>query len=130
MSNYDSFGVLSVVAFFALLLLVGGYNAAGAFANEHDEICTVTSMDRGADSKGNSNYRVYTQECGVLANQDSWLRGKVDSADVWGRIHQGQQYKFRVVGFRFGLFSTFPNILSAEAVIPAGDGVVHAKAAL
>jgi hypothetical protein len=79
-----------------------------AHHNPRTEECTVTEKDRGGE---NGSYRVYTEECGVLANQDSMWLGKYDSADVWAQIEPGQTYTFRIVGWRNEFFSNFPNIV-------------------
>lgn len=80
------------------------------FANHNERVitCHVTEKDRGGD---NGSYRVYTEDCGTLANRDQWFRGKTNSADVWNEIKPGQTQRFHVVGWRFELFSDFPNVL-------------------
>lgn len=85
---------------------------AQAHYNDRHITCTVVDKDRGANDGG---YRIYTKQCGVLADSDSWFRGKTNSADIWAQIHVGETYRFHVVGWRFGLTSDFPNILSVEA---------------
>lgn len=88
-------------------------------ANYHDHIgtCTVTDKDRGADHKGNSHYRVYTEQCGVLANEDQFLAAKTNSADVWSQIKVGHTYRFRIVGGRFSPLSMFPNIVEVQGEV-------------
>jgi hypothetical protein len=85
-------------------------------ANDHVATCTVQNMDRGATSDGSSNYRVYTRECGVLADEDSpiWY-GKTNSADVWGQLQPGHVYQLHVAGVRWSLASWFPNIIGVQA---------------
>lgn len=121
MSNYnrirrstDSAPFLAAAALILFSLAAAGYQFAGAFANEHTATCTVTSMDRGAGRDDASHYRVYTEDCGVLVDDDSWLRGKVNSADLWAQIRPGQRYEFKIAGFRFPLASQFPNILAVQ----------------
>lgn len=76
--------------------------------------CTVTKADRTMNSKGQSNTRVYTDDCGVLAVQDDMLRGHFNSADVYGAIHDGERMTFHTVGWRFDFGSVFPNIIDAK----------------
>ncbi len=76
--------------------------------------CTVTDKDRGSNGGG---YRIYTEECGTLGNQDSLWRGKFDSADFQGRIQIGNTYEFELAGPRFGLFSWFPNVYAVVPVV-------------
>ncbi|ASU81538.1 hypothetical protein CDO52_00905 [Nocardiopsis gilva YIM 90087] len=87
-----------------------------AHYNERHVECTVTNKDRGGDD---GSYRIYTEQCGVLANTDSLWHAKWDSADVWQGIEPGQTYRFHVVGWRFGFFSHFPNVLDVEDAAPA-----------
>lgn len=83
------------------------------YSNDRWITCTVTSKDRGADD---GSYRVYTSNCGQLANEDSWLRGKVNSADVWQQIPEKGTVRLHVAGVRSGFFSQFPNIFAVEPV--------------
>lgn len=102
-----SVALLSVIAATGITVAWGS-----SHYNERVITCHVEDKDRGGD-KG--SYRVYTTDCGTLANKDSWLRGKTNSADVWADIHPGQDQRLRVVGWRFGLLSQFPNVLAVEA---------------
>ena len=106
-----------VAAGLGLVLLAGGCDVYVSNAyGDRWRTCTVESKDRGADHDGNSHYRIYTKDCGVLGDGDSWFRGKTNSADIYGRIQPGHTYHFHVVGYRLGLTSHFPNILAAEEV--------------
>lgn len=106
-------GTLAVIV--VLLFLVGGaFNVYATFADEHVAHCTVTSKDRSLNSDGKSSARIYTRECGVLANEDSFLRGKFNSADVQGQLEEGKAYDIRVAGLRIPFISEFPNILEVK----------------
>jgi len=94
-----------------LLMLFIFYPVGKASYNERVVSCQVEDKDRGGD---NGSYRVYTKDCGVLANGDQWFRGKTNSADIWNQIEKGKRYNFHVVGWRFELFSDFPNILEVK----------------
>lgn len=113
----DVMGCLGLIVLVLILVYLGSTTLAGAFYHEHTATCTVTRMDRGGES---SAYRIYTAQCGVLANADSLLRGKTDSADVWAQIAVGHTYRFRIVGYRLGLTSDFPNILAIEQEVHRG----------
>lgn len=102
---------LFVGAGLAIVLAVAGLLYAQATYHEHIAVCTVTAKDLGADKGG---YRVYTRQCGTLANHDSILRGKFNSADVQGELGLGHTYRLRVVGWRFEITSDIPNILDVE----------------
>lgn len=107
----------AITGLIALALLAGlalfGWSAVDHY-HEHDAVCTVTNMDRGMDSSGNSHYRVYTKQCDTLADEDSLWFGKWNSSDLWGQIQVGRTYTFHVAGVRSGLLSSFANIISVK----------------
>ena len=90
-----------------VMLPFGSY--AETHWNERVVTCTVVSKDRTED-----DMRIYTEQCGVFANADSLWRGKTTSGDLWGQVEPGQTYDMRVVGWRNGFFSAFPNVLEIE----------------
>lgn len=117
MSN-DNLSLGAGVAIFAVVALCCGGGAI-ARANYHDHIatCTVTDKDRSSDGHGNSNYRIYTKQCGVLGNYDQWLVGKTASADIQGQVQPGHTYRLRIVGWRLPVASEFPNVVSVEGEV-------------
>jgi hypothetical protein len=100
---------LAVGGLGGLLVMVPFGSYAEAHWNERVVTCTVVSKDRTED-----DMRIYTEQCGVFANADSLWRGKTTSGDLWGQIEPGETYDFRVVGWRNGFFSAFPNVLAIE----------------
>lgn len=85
------------------------------FGSERSETCTVAEKDWAV--KGTSSeYRVQTEECGVLKISDNPLRLQFNSADRYAELDEGSTYDFTLIGFRIGLFSLFPNIIAAEKV--------------
>lgn len=112
-------GVYVVVFLLIILGLVGivAYNASYASSGDTYVTCKVNDKDRGGDRNSqNSHYRIYTDNCGVLINEDSFFKGKHNSADVFNQIVVGKTYKFHIYGWRNQWFSDFPNILTAEEV--------------
>ena len=87
----------------------------GIFSVTHTETktCTVASKESVA-KEGEHEYRVYTEQCGTLSVNDSWLRLRFNSADVYGSIQEGKTYEVTTMGFRIPIFSTFPNILEVK----------------
>jgi hypothetical protein len=108
---------LSVAAIAAVAICCSASMIAQANYHNHTATCTVNSKDRGSDGNGGSNYRIYTKQCGVLADKDQWLAGKTDSADIWAQIQPGHTYRLRVVGWRVSLLSDFPNVLAVEGEV-------------
>lgn len=108
-------GIMGGIAAIICILTFGGliwWNWGTTYQNDHWATCTVTGKDRGADD---GSYRVYTSDCGQLANEDSLLRNKHNSADYWQKIPDEGVVELRIVGFRAGFFSQFPNIFDVRA---------------
>lgn len=111
---YESFAI-ATLALLVTGIFLGGYAiAAGltSFAEDKVVTCTVTSKDRGGGDEG--SYRVYTKECGVLANGDNPFWGKYNSADIWAQIPDQGKMTVHLVGIRNGFFSWFPNIIEVR----------------
>lgn len=106
-------GCLGLIFLALIVIYLAASSLGAAFYNEHTATCTVSRMDRGGGDNS-SRYRIYTNQCGVLVDDDSLLRGKTNSADVWSEISVGHTYRLRIIGYRLGLTSNFPNILAVE----------------
>lgn len=109
-------GIASIII---LAVVFGGHllkSTVEATVDNHWETCTVTNMTAGTTSQGTSHYRIYTEQCGVLADGDQWLTGKHNSADIYGQIQVGHTYNFHVVGIRNDTLSEFPNVLAVTPV--------------
>jgi hypothetical protein len=94
--------------------------AIGYFASVRTlDDCEVTAKDRSvsvsSDSNGNvkstTDQRVYTS-CGVFTVTDNPLLLRFNSADTYGALVEGQTLDLEVIGWRVGLLSWFPNVLS------------------
>lgn len=96
------------------LVVAGIAGGVWAVTVEHTETgCTVTDKDRAGNNSGQSDMRVYTEECGTFTVSDSIVKGRWNSADTYARIEQGERYTFRTAGIRVPVLSMFPNILEA-----------------
>ncbi len=107
---------LAVTALVVCLLASGAltwWNYATFYANDHWATCHVTGKDRGANE---GSYRIYTSDCGQLSNEDSVLRQKFDSADVWQKIPDKGLVTFEIAGSRIGPMSQFPNVFAVGSV--------------
>lgn len=108
-------GVLLVGLVIAAVAVIA-YNSARW--HDHVATCTITGKDRGYNQQtGSSNYRIYTAQCGTLANTDSMAFGKFNSGDVQGRLVEGHTYRLRIAGWRQPLLSAFPNIISVQGEV-------------
>jgi len=106
----------AIVAAFCCLLVFGTmtwWNWSTTYKDDHWATCTITGKDRGGDD---GSYRIYTSDCGQLANEDSTLRTKFNSADVWQEIPDKGVVKLRIAGVRWGFFSQFPNVFDVSEV--------------
>lgn len=81
--------------------------------------CVVESKDRTRDQNGESDARIYTENCGTFQVKDDMLRGHFSSADTYGKLDEGATYDFRTTGYRVPFLSMFPNIIEAEETAPA-----------
>jgi uncharacterized protein (UPF0179 family) len=107
-------GIFGLVVLVGAVLCCCGSEFMQHGINEQTRTCTVKEKDRGADD---GSYRVYTTDCGVLANSDSLLfNGKSNSADIQGSLEPGHTYKITTVGVRWSVASWFPNIIEATEV--------------
>ena len=107
---------MGVVALLACVLVFGGltwWNWATVYQNDHWATCHVTGKDRGGNQ---GSYRIYTSDCGQLANEDSTLRAKFNSADIWQAIPDKGVVQLEIAGMRFGFMSQFPNVFGVRAV--------------
>lgn len=104
-----------VVVFVAFVLCCCGGDLIKVNYHNHIATCTIVDKDRsGSSNSHSSKYRIYTRQCGVLSNEDQWLLGKTNSADIQGQLTNGHTYRLRITGWRSPLFSTFPNIIAVE----------------
>lgn len=116
---FESFAVGALA--FVICGLIFGWSTIvvhlTTFAEDKVVTCTVISKDRGGGDDG--AYRVYTEECGVLANGDNPFWNKYNSADIWSQIPDEGPVTVHIVGIRNGFFSWFPNIIEVKEAEPA-----------
>lgn len=114
-------GVIALIGTFVLGIIgfIGAGVAYTVASYNHDvthHACVVTDKDRTSDSKGNSDMRIYTENCGVFAVQDAIWIGHNNSADTFNAIKVGGTYDLETLGFRVPALSDFPNIIKATPV--------------
>ncbi|UDL16538.1 hypothetical protein SEA_ZOOMAN_297 [Microbacterium phage Zooman] len=81
-----------------------------------DKTDCVVNDKQAINRDGKTDYRVFTDNCGVFGVQDDIWLWQWNSADVFGSIKVGETYDFEAYGWRNGLMSTFPNIKTAHLV--------------
>lgn len=111
LSDEVMFGVIALVFMLFITFVTSTWNYFTVYHGDHWAVCNVTGKDRGGDD---GSYRIYTSDCGQLANEDSLLRAKFDSADIWQSIPDSGPVELRIAGFRNGFFSQFPNVFEVR----------------
>jgi len=106
--------VLIVVAFAVFAALAMIFGVWYAYGTDDTRVCTVTDKDRVLNSEGNSQMRVYTEECGVFEVSDTVFRGVFNSADIFNEIQPGSTYEIYHYGWRIPVLSQFPTILEVR----------------
>lgn len=102
---------------FVLIMFVGVvvFNVVSYFHTT--EITTqVTGKERITQQNGDkvdSFYLIYTDH-GAVSLEDDFFRGNWNSSDVYGNLHIGSTYTFKISGFRIGFFSMYPNIIEVK----------------
>ena len=112
--------IIGIFIAFAIVSVVGGiiYSIASNY-NEQTYVATVTDKDV-RNYNNSSKYLVFTKtedgETRVFSVEDSLLRFRWNSSDVYGEIEVGKMYRFTVVGFRIEIFSMYENIIDFEEI--------------
>lgn len=109
----EALGVLTVVGLWLVPVAGAGLWVAAWENSRGTHVCTVEDKDRTRKSDGGSDQRIYT-DCGVLNVADDALQGQWNSADTYSQIEVGQTYELTTVGWRNGLLTLFPNVISVE----------------
>lgn len=90
--------------------IVGAANLPHLFRNTIDVTVTDKEVKR-YDEK--DKYLVFTDK-GTFENSDSWIELKFNSSDLYGKIKEGEKYKFRVYGWRIPFLSKYRNIVRVK----------------
>ena len=112
--------IIGIFIAFAIVSVVGGIIISIATNyNEQTYVATVTDKDVKNYDKS-SKYFVFTKteegETRVFSVEDSLLRFRWNSSDVYGEIEVGKTYRFTVVGFRIEILSMYENIIDFEEI--------------
>lgn len=106
--------IFMVAVFLVLSVAAIGLNVARVNTIETHTTCTVTEKeDRALASLDKRAPRLYT-DCGVFVVADEPLRFHFAAADVYNTLQAENTYTLTTVGWRFGLFSWFPNVIEAK----------------
>ena len=112
--------IIGIFIALAVVVAVGGiiYSIAANY-NEQTYVATVTDKDV-RNYNNSSKYLVFTKtedgETRVFSVEDSLLRFRWNSSDVYGEIEVGKTYRCTVVGFRIEILSMYENIIDFEEI--------------
>ncbi len=94
------------------------------FTTNSEQTITVCSKEAVPQRMGHK-YMIYTNEDTYVLRDFLILVGpyRFDTADVYGRIEPGKQYRIKSFGLRFGPFSWFKNVENLELVEGGGENI-------
>lgn len=115
---------LIVIPVIGVIVLIGALYFLTYRASERTVVITVqdkgsvvVSSGSGEDRRSDNQYRVYTDK-GVFIVADSFVYFNWRSADRYGALRLEHTYKCKAAGWRVGLLSWFPNLISCEPWSP------------
>ena len=108
---------------FVAIMLVLSFIVVPILENSNQRTVTVTVTDKGIQrnsSSGKDEYLIFCKttkgDVLVLRNEDSLMKGKFNSSDVYAQIEIGSKYEFKICGARVPLFSMYPNIIRLKKI--------------
>lgn len=106
-----------------VVILINLFGMIYTSFNDHEYIATVTNKERiveTIDEKVVSYYLIFCKDDEEnyyeFKNEDLFIRGKVNSSNIYNQLEEGKKYKITVVGFRVKLFSWYENIIKIEKI--------------
>ena len=97
-----------------LAIVVVSFIGIISYSTKDTVTLTVSDKERITNYDGDNYYLVFTDEGEVFKNQDTMWMFKFDSSSVQGQLKKGSTYTCDVNWFRFGLTSSYRNILDCE----------------
>lgn len=108
--------LVGVAVIVIVLAIVGrvGFSVVNNFHTESGVVFTVSNKENVVHNKS-SKYLVYTDKT-TYEITDTWLHGRWNSSDVYGKITTGKTYTCTLQGYRVPFFSMYPNIIDPKEV--------------
>lgn len=108
------FKISVVIAF-----VVGGMflikSAVDAYKQPHVRSGEITNL-YVKNKRDDSDFFIVLNDDDVIKNDDSFLFGKLNSADIQAKLSVGDKVKIKTAGFRNNLFSQYENLVSVKKV--------------
>jgi len=104
----------SIVPLFVIALLFGIAGVFTWYGKKETFTAKVKGKERIVESQNNtlnSYYLIYTSN-GVFKLEDDLFYGNFRSSDTYGNLDKDSTYTFTTVGYRVGVLSMYPNIVS------------------
>lgn len=108
--------VVAVVAFVIIPAVKSYYSEKTYVGTVTDK--TVKNYYEGNNAK--SKFLVFVDlqdgKSRVFSVEDTLIKGRINSADDYGRLKVNKTYKFYVIGWRIPLFSQYENIVKFDKI--------------
>jgi hypothetical protein len=93
-----------------IMIIVGVLFSLSKYNNKQTVKTKVIDKERVITS-ANSYYLIFTED-GTFKLEDDLIYGNFNSSDWYGQIRRDSTYTFSLIGYRIGLMSEYPNIIS------------------
>lgn len=113
-----------VIAGAIALIILGIFGWHMEYGTQRNVTFTVKQLDDQASGTSHK-YLVFTRAGHVMENTDAWLHGKMDSSNVQAGLSVGETVTCPIYGWRFFLFSSYPDILDGCKQVPAGTPTTY-----
>lgn len=101
---------------FLLIVVVGIFIAVAYTSSDRIVTAKVSYKDRvckSTDQGSDCEYLIFTDQ-GTFKVTDTILYMNFKSSDVYGKLEINSTYRMKVVGWRLGIFSQYPNIVEVR----------------
>lgn len=109
LDGMEIFGIIVGLIFVVLLIGLVIYGVNYAFTSGEEIITVKTKWTKIVD--GTEKYRITSTNGQTFVVKDSLVNKQFESASLYANIDEGETYKLKTQGFRFGFFSDFKNIV-------------------
>lgn len=114
-------GCVIIIIVFMLVIGVVVCSVAGCVNYYSTKTYTATITDKNIKTQnGDSTYLIYTKldngETRVFSIEDSLIKFRWNSSDLYAELVTGKTYKLEVIGWRIHLLSDYENIINASEI--------------
>ena len=110
--GFSGLAIAAGIGFAGLAIGIGIF--ASGHLQESGITFTVKEKERVVDRDGNGSRYLIWSEDETFENVDSFIKGKFDSSDLYGKLEVGKTYTCKVYGWRNGFFSWYRNIIECK----------------